>query len=86
MKKIKSFVMNLLGAVGVVGDWFSLAVTVALAAVLVLVGIFTHHVGTRDGLHSYAVAMLVSGAVIVAVSIGAAKLRSRLSNHWKIRT
>ena len=85
MKKIKSFVMNLLGAVGVVGDWFSLAVTAGLAAVLVLVGIFTHHVGTRDGLHSYAVAMLVS-AVIVAVSIGAAKLRSRLSNHWKIRT
>lgn len=77
MKKIKSFGMNLLGAVGVLGDWFSLAVAASLAAVLVMVGIFTHQLGMRDGLHKYAVAMLVCVA-IVAISVGASKLRARL--------
>jgi len=77
MKNINSFAMDLLGAVGVLGDWFSLGVTAGLVAVLVLLAILTHRVGTLDGLHHYAVAMLVSAA-IVAVSVGAAKLRSRL--------
>lgn len=77
MKKIKSIGMNVLGAASVIGDWFSLAVTASLAAVLVLVGIFTHQLGTRDGLHNYAVAMLVCAAT-VAVSVGASKLRARL--------
>ncbi|WP_206136502.1 hypothetical protein [Burkholderia sp. Se-20373] len=76
MKKIKAFGMDLLGAVGMLGDWFSLAVTAGLVAALVLLGILTHHVGMRDGLYNYAVAMLVS-ASIVAVSVGAAKLGSR---------
>jgi len=77
MKKIKSIGMDLLGAVGVLGDWFSLAVTAGLVAVLVLLGMVTRHVGALDGLHNYVVAMLVSAAV-VAVSVGAAKLRARL--------
>jgi hypothetical protein len=77
MKKIKSFGMDLLGAVGVLGDWFSLAVTAGLVAVLALLGIVTRHVGMLDGLQNYVVAMLVSAAV-VAASVGAAKLRARL--------
>ncbi|MDN7630963.1 hypothetical protein [Burkholderia cenocepacia] len=77
MKKIKAFGMEFLGAVGVLGDWLSLAVTASLIAVLVLLGILTHHVGVRDGLYNYAVSMLVS-AGIVAVSVGATKLRLRL--------
>lgn len=77
MKKIKAFGMEFLAAVGVLGDWFSLAVTAGLIAVLVLLGILTHHVGVRDGLYNYAVSMLVS-AGIVAVSVGATKLRLRL--------
>ncbi|WP_334033656.1 hypothetical protein [Burkholderia gladioli] len=77
MKKIKSFGINLLGAVGVVGDWFSLAVTAGLVAVLALLGIVTRHVGALDVLHNYVVAMLITAAV-VAVSVGAAKLHARL--------
>ncbi|AJY03010.1 hypothetical protein SB768_25280 [Burkholderia sp. SIMBA_043] len=86
MKKIKSFGMDLLGAVGELGDWFSLAVTAGLVAVLVLLGIATHHIGMLDGLHNYAVAMLISAA-FVSVSVGAAKISSRLQqsseNTWK---
>jgi len=77
MNKIKSFGMDMLGAVGVLGDWFSLAVTAGLVAVVVLLGIATHHVGRLDGLHNYAVAMLVS-TTFVSVSVSAAKLHSRL--------
>ncbi|HDR9034260.1 TPA: hypothetical protein QDB07_001729 [Burkholderia vietnamiensis] len=77
MKKVKSFGMGLLGAVGVLGDWFALAVTAGLVAVLVLLGIATHHIGMLDGVHNYAVTLLVSAA-FVSVSVGAAKLRSRL--------
>ncbi|MCA8270406.1 hypothetical protein [Burkholderia vietnamiensis] len=77
MKKIKSFGMDLLGAVGELGDWFSLAVTAGLVAVLVLLGIATRHIGMLDGLHNYAVAMLISAA-FVSVSVGAAKISARL--------
>jgi hypothetical protein len=41
MKKIKSFGMDLLGAVGVLGDWLSLGLTAGLVAVLALLGILT---------------------------------------------
>lgn len=74
MKKIKSFGMGLLGAVALLGDWFSLGVTAGLVAVLVLFGMATRHVGVLEGLHNYVVAMLISTAV-VAISVGAAKLR-----------
>ncbi|MDN7726519.1 hypothetical protein [Burkholderia gladioli] len=77
MKKIKSFAMELLGAVAVLGDWFSLGVTACLVAVLVLLGILTHQVAMSEGLHNYAVVMLVSAAV-VTVSVGTTKLRARL--------
>ncbi|WP_157131261.1 hypothetical protein [Burkholderia pseudomallei] len=77
MKKIKSFGMDLLGAVGVLGDWFSLGVSAGLVAGLVLIGILTHHIDALDGLHNYAVAVLVSAA-LVTVSVLAARLHSRL--------
>lgn len=83
MKKIKSFGMDLLGAVGETGDWFSLAVTAGLVAVLVLLGIATHHIGMLDGLHNYAVAMLISAA-FVSVSVGAAKSARGSSSRRKI--
>ncbi|NIE81963.1 MULTISPECIES: hypothetical protein [unclassified Burkholderia] len=76
MKRIKSFGMNLLGAVSVLGDWFSLGVSAGLVAALVLTGILTHRIGALDGLHNYAVAILVSAA-LVTVSVLAEKLHSR---------
>ncbi|MDR8092945.1 hypothetical protein KPB05_36420 [Burkholderia gladioli] len=79
MKKTRSFGVDLLGAVGMVGDWFSLAVTAGLVAALVLLGIATHHIGILDGLRNYAVAMLFSAA-FVSVSVGAARLHSRLQS------
>jgi len=56
--------MDLLGAVGVLGDWFSLAVTAGLVAVLVLAGIVTRQIGLLHGLHNYVVAMVVSAAIL----------------------
>ncbi|MDN7902254.1 hypothetical protein E2P84_41350 [Burkholderia cepacia] len=78
MKKFKAFGIDLLGADGQLGDWFSLTITVVLAAVLVLFGVATHRIGMLDGLQNYVVAMLV-GAALVSTSVGAAKLRSLLS-------
>ncbi|KGS89666.1 hypothetical protein [Burkholderia pseudomallei] len=77
MKKFKAFWIHLLGAIGQLGDGVSLAVTAGLVAVLVLLGVATHRIGMVEGVHNYIVAMLVSAA-FVAVSVGAAKLHSRL--------
>ncbi|HDR9068179.1 TPA: hypothetical protein QDA90_003487 [Burkholderia vietnamiensis] len=78
MKKLGAFGIDLLGAVGELGDWFSLAVTAGLVAVLVLFGVATHHIGMLDGLQNYVVAMFVSAA-FVSASVGVAKLHSLLS-------
>ncbi|TES73114.1 hypothetical protein E2P84_22410 [Burkholderia cepacia] len=87
MKKLKAIGIDLLGAVGELADWLSFAITAGLIAVLVLLGIATRQVGALEGLHNYVVAMVVSAA-LVAVSVGAAKFRSRLqeasdaASHW----
>lgn len=77
MKALKAIGIDLLGAVGELGDWFSFAVTAGLVAVLVLLGIVTRQIGALEGLHNYAVAMVVS-AGIVTFSVVAAKFHSRL--------
>lgn len=77
MKKFKAGALELLGAVCLLGDWFSLAVTAGLVAVLVAIGIATHHIGAVEGLRNYAGAMLAS-TVVVWVSVGADELRRRL--------
>ncbi|VWC78901.1 hypothetical protein BLA39750_01052 [Burkholderia lata] len=77
MKTLKAIGIDLLGAVGQLGDWLSFAVTAGLVAAFVLLGIETRQVGAGEGLHNYAVAMLASAA-LVAVSVGAAKVRSLL--------
>lgn len=68
--------IDLLGAVGELSDWRSFAVTACLVAALVILGIATRQVGMLEGIHNYAVAMLVNAA-LVTVSVGAAKFHGR---------
>jgi len=77
MKRIHSAGVALLGAIAVIGDWISFAITAVAVAMFVLVGVLTHRIGVLDGLHNYAVAMTVVAAVAV-VSTGAAKILTRL--------
>jgi hypothetical protein len=77
MKTIKSFGLDLLAAVGTLGDWLSLAVTAGIVALLVLYGIATLNIGVLDGLCNYVEAMVICAA-LTAVSVGAARLRAQL--------